>query len=54
MVIKHLLSCIVAFIALVNPIQKIFIISSLQKQFDKKTTNIISLRATITALYIEV
>jgi len=49
---KVLLSCFVAFIALVNPVQKIFVINSLQKQFDDKTTRFISVKSTITALII--
>jgi multiple antibiotic resistance protein len=48
--IKLLLSCFVAFIALVNPIQKVFVVTSLQQQFDSKTTTQISVRATLTAL----
>ncbi len=50
--LKALFSCFVAFIALVNPVQKIFVIHSLQKQFDGKTTRFISIKSTITALII--
>jgi len=50
--IKLLLSCFVAFVALVNPIQKVFVVTSLLQQFDSKSTNIISIKATLTALII--
>ncbi|MGE0090573.1 MAG: MarC family protein [Bacteroidales bacterium] len=50
--LKLLLSGFVAFIALVNPIQKVFVITSIQQQFDKKSTAAISIRSTITALII--
>ena len=50
--IKTLLSSFVAFIALVNPVQKIFVIHSLQRQFDGKTTRFISVKSTLTALII--
>lgn len=50
--IKLLLSCFVAFIALVNPIQKVFVVTSLQQQFDSRVTTQISVRATLTALVI--
>lgn len=49
---KLLLSCFVAFIALVNPIQKIFVITSLQQQFDLKSTRTIALKSSMTALLI--
>ncbi|MEN6618316.1 MAG: MarC family protein [Rikenellaceae bacterium] len=49
---KLLLSCFVAFVALVNPIQKVFVITYLQKQFDLKSTRTISIKASITALII--
>lgn len=39
-------------IALVNPFQKVFVVTSLQKQFDIKSTRFISVKATITALLI--
>jgi len=50
--VKLLLSCFVAFVALVNPIQKVFVITSLQQQFDIKSTKIIAVKASITALII--
>lgn len=50
--LKFLLSCVVAFIALVNPIQKVFVINTLQQQFDDKSTRFISIKSTITALII--
>lgn len=40
------------FVALVNPIQKVFVITSLQKQFDPKELRIIAIKSTITALII--
>ncbi len=49
---KLLLSCFVAFVALVNPIQKVFVITSLQQQFDLKSTKIIALKSSLTALII--
>lgn len=49
---KLLLSCFVAFIALVNPIQKVFVVTSLQQQFDLKSTRLISIKASSTALII--
>ena len=49
---KLFLSCFVAFVALVNPIQKVFVITSLQQQFDIKSTKIIAVKASITALII--
>lgn len=49
---KIFLSCFVAFIALVNPIQKVFVMTSLRSQFDAKTTTSISLKATKTAFII--
>jgi multiple antibiotic resistance protein len=50
--VKLLLSCFVAFVALVNPIQKVFIITSLQSQFNSKELRIIAIKSTITALII--
>ncbi|MFN8257044.1 MAG: MarC family protein [Bacteroidales bacterium] len=50
--IKLFLSCFVAFIALVNPIQKVFVVNSLQKQFDEKSVKTISIKSTFTALII--
>lgn len=50
--VKLLLSCFVAIIALVNPIQKVFVITSLQNQFDEASTRIIAIKATITAFII--
>ena len=50
--VKLLLSCFVAFIALVNPIQKVFVVTSLQQQFDTKSTTLISIKASLTALII--
>jgi multiple antibiotic resistance protein len=50
--LKLFLSCFVAFIALVNPIQKVFVVNSLQKQFDNRSTKLISIKSSITALII--
>ncbi len=50
--VKLLLSCFVAIIALVNPIQKVFVITSLQNQFDEASTRLIAIKATITAFII--
>lgn len=47
-----LLGCFVAFVALVNPIQKVFVVTSLRQQFDEKMTKTISVRASFTALLI--
>ncbi|KAF5085686.1 hypothetical protein DSECCO2_64590 [anaerobic digester metagenome] len=49
---KLLLGCFVAFVALVNPIQKVFVVSSLHQQFDEKMARSISIRASLTALVI--
>ena len=45
-----LLKASIAFFALVNPIQKILMISSLKKQFSSKELRYISIKSTITAL----
>ena len=50
--LKLFLRCFVAFIALVNPIQKVFVVNSLQQQFDDQSTKTISIRSTLTALLI--
>jgi multiple antibiotic resistance protein len=50
--LKLFLSCFVAFIALVNPIQKVFVVNTLQKQFDNKSTKLISIKSSLTALII--
>ncbi len=50
--VKLLLSCFVAFVALVNPIQKVFIITTLQSQFNPKELRLIAIKSTITALII--
>lgn len=49
---KLILSCFVAFVALVNPIQKVFVITSLQQQFDLKSTRVIAYKSSLTALII--
>jgi len=50
--LKLLLSCFVAFFALINPIHKIFVVNSLQQQFDSKSLRIISVKSTLTALIV--
>lgn len=50
--LKLIINCFIAMIALVNPFQKVFVVTSLQKQFDIQTTRFISVKATITALVI--
>ena len=50
--LKLLLGCFVAFVALVNPIQKVFVVTSLHKQFGEKAAKSISIRASFTALAI--
>jgi len=50
--VKLLLGCFVAMIALINPIQKVFIITSLQKHFDPKELRMIAVKSTLTALII--
>ncbi|MDX9769913.1 MAG: MarC family protein [Tenuifilaceae bacterium] len=49
---KLLMGCFVAFVALVNPFQKVFVVTSLQQQFDVRTTRSISVKATFTAFAI--
>jgi multiple antibiotic resistance protein len=50
--LQLLLGSTVAFLALVNPIQKIFVITSLQKHFSDDELKYISVKASITALII--
>jgi len=52
MEIKLLLSSFVALLALVNPVQKIFVITSLQNQFTDKELKYLSMKASITAFVI--
>ncbi len=52
MEIKLVLSAFVAILALVNPVQKIFVITSLQNQFTDKELKYLSLKASITAFVI--
>lgn len=47
-----ILSCFVAILALVNPIQKVLIVSSLQDRFSLAELRYISLKATFTAMLI--
>lgn len=50
--LRLIINCFIAMVALVNPFQKVFVVTSLQKQFDIKTTRFIAVKATITALII--
>lgn len=50
--IKLLLSAFVAILALVNPVQKIFVITSLQNQFTDKDLKYLSFKASVTAFII--
>jgi multiple antibiotic resistance protein len=52
MELKLLLSSFVALLALVNPVQKIFIITSLQSQFTDKELRYLSAKSSLTALLI--
>ncbi len=52
MEIKLILSAFIAILALVNPVQKIFVITSLQNQFADKELKYLSLKASITAFII--
>lgn len=52
MTVKLILSCIVALLALVNPLQKILIVTSLQDRFTLEELRYISLKSTITAALI--
>ena len=52
MELKLLLSGFVAILALVNPVQKIFVITSLQNQFTDKDLRYLSIKASITAFVI--
>ncbi|HRW62464.1 MAG TPA: MarC family protein [Bacteroidales bacterium] len=50
--LKLLLSVLVAFFALVNPVHKILVITSLQNQFDDKQLKYLSLKSSFTAFII--
>ena len=52
MEIQLLIGSFIAILALVNPIQKIFIITSLQNQFSDKELRFLSTKSTLTALII--
>ncbi|MEE4197588.1 MAG: MarC family protein [Bacteroidales bacterium] len=49
---KLLLSSMVAFFALVNPIHKILVVTSLQKQFNEKELRYLSVKSSFTAFII--
>jgi len=50
--VKLLISSLVAFIVLINPVHKILVINSLQNQFDDKDLRYLSIKSTITAMII--
>ncbi len=52
MTVKVILSCIAALLALVNPLQKILIVTSLQERFSPGELRYISLKSTVTAAVI--
>ncbi len=52
MEIRMVFSSFVALLALVNPVQKIFVISSLQSQFSQKELKYLSLKSSLTAFII--
>ena len=49
---KLLISSLVAFIVLINPVHKILVINSLQNQFNDKDLKYLSIKSTITAMII--
>ena len=50
--LKIIVGCIVALLALVNPLQKILIVTSLQERFTREELRYISVKSTITAALI--
>ena len=52
MTVKMILACIVALLALVNPVQKVLIVTSLQERFSPKELRYISIKSSITAALI--
>lgn len=52
MEIKLLISAFVAILALINPVHKIMVISSLQEQFSDKELKYLSTKSSLTALFI--
>lgn len=52
MELKLLLSALVAFFALINPVHKILVVTSLQNQFDSKQLKYLSLKSSFTAFLI--
>lgn len=52
MKVNMILSCFVAILALVNPIQKVLIVTSLQERFSREELRYISIKSTITAFLI--
>ena len=52
MEVKVLISVFVAILALINPVHKILVISSLQDQFSNKELKFLSTKSSLTALFI--
>lgn len=52
MELKLLLSALVAFFALINPVHKILVVTSLQNQFDSKQLRYLSIKSSFTAFLI--
>ncbi|HVN96183.1 MAG TPA: MarC family protein [Syntrophorhabdaceae bacterium] len=50
--LKHFLDCMLALVALINPISKIFIISTLSEKADFKQIRQVALRASLVAILI--
>ena len=50
--LKIILGCCVALLALVNPLQKILIVTSLQERFTSGELRYISIKSTVTAAII--
>lgn len=49
---KFFLSCFAAIFALINPVQKVFVLTSLQGQLSHKELNYVALKSSLTALLI--
>lgn len=52
MTVKLILGCMVALLALVNPLQKVLIVTSLQERFSTRELRYISVKSTLTAAVI--
>ena len=51
MTVKMILACIVALLALVNPVQKVLIVTSLQERFSPKELRYISITAALILIF---